>query len=186
MIVGVTGNFCSGKDVVCARFKQAGFHIIDVDGLGHEALDVKKAEVVRVFGTHILKDGSIDRGILGSIVFEDAENRHKLERIVHPWMIGQVRLLTKTYDDCVINAALLFEMCLFTLCDRVIAVLVDEHIAVGRAAQRDGLSREQALQRIRSQIPTKEKLHFVDTVIDNNGDLDSFNQHISSVIANLR
>ena len=48
------------------------------------------------------------------------------------------------------------------------------------------VSREEAVQRIRSQIPTKEKLHFVDTVIDNNGDLDTFKQNIASVIANLR
>jgi dephospho-CoA kinase len=186
MIIGITGNYCSGKDSACARFKQAGYSIIDVDALGHEALDVRKAEVVGVFGTHILKGGGIDRGVLGGIVFGSAEKKRDLERIVHPWMIRQARMLTHTYDDCVINAALLFEMCLFTLCDHVIAVLVDEDIAVRRAIERDGLSREQALQRIRSQIPTKEKLHFVDTVIDNNGDLDSFNQHVSSVIANLR
>jgi dephospho-CoA kinase len=64
--------------------------------------------------------------------------------------------------------------------------MVDEEIAVARATERDGLSREEALQRIRAQIPTKEKLHFVDTVIDNNGDLDTFKRKIISVIAKLR
>ena len=130
--------------------------------------------------------GKIDRKKLGAIVFEDDEKRRELERIVHPWMIRQVRRLISENSDCVINAALLFEMCLFTLCDHVVAVLVNEETAVGRAVIRDGMSREEALRRIRSQIPTKEKLHFVDTVIDNNGALDTFRQSVASVVAKLR
>jgi len=186
MVIGITGNYCSGKDVACAQFKQAGFAIIDVDGLGHEALEARREEVVEAFGKHILDGQKINRKKLGAIVFGDGGKRKGLERIVHPWMIGQVRSLIAENTDCVINAALLFEMCLFTLCDLVVAVLVDEETAVGRAVRRDGLSREEALRRIHSQIPTKEKLHFVDTVIDNNGDLDTFKQSIASVIAKLR
>ena len=186
MVIGITGNYCSGKDVACAQFEQAGFSIIDVDSLGHEALEVKRQEVVDTFGKHLLHGNGIDRAKLGAIVFSDGGKMKELERIVHPWMIRRVRQLTTESTDCVINAALLVEMCLFTLCDRVIGILVEEEVAVGRAGRRDGLSREEALRRIRSQIPTKEKLHFVDTVIDNNGALDTFRQSVASVIAKLR
>jgi dephospho-CoA kinase len=186
MVIGITGNYCSGKNEACAQFEQAGFDIIDVDSLGHEALEVKRQEVVDTFGKHILHDNGIDRVKLGAIVFGDGGKMKELERIVHPWMIRRVRHLTTECTDCVINAAMLIEMCLFTLCDRVIGILVDEEVAVGRAGRRDGMSREEALRRIRSQIPTKEKLHFVDTVIDNNGDIDTFKRSIASVIAKLR
>ena len=186
MVIGITGNYCSGKNVACTQFEQAGFSIIDVDSLGHEALEVKRQEVVDAFGEHVLYGNGIDRAKLGAIVFGDGGKMKELERIVHPWMIRRVRRLTAEYTDCVINAALLIEMCLFALCDRVIGILVEEEVAVGRASSRDGMSREEALRRIRSQIPTKEKLHFVDTVIDNNGDLDTFKQSIASVIAKLR
>ncbi len=186
MVIGITGNYCSGKDVACAQFSKAGFAIIDVDSVGHEALEARREEVVHAFGKKILDGRRVDRKKLGTIVFEDSQKRKELERIVHPWMIRRVRRLTTESGDCVINAALLFEMCLFTLCDLVVAVVVDEETAALRAVHRDGLSREEALQRIRSQIPTKEKLHFVDKVIDNNGDLDTFKQSVASVIANLR
>ena len=186
MVIGMTGNYCSGKDVACAQFNKAGFYIIDVDSVGHEALEARREEVIRVFGKNILDGQRLDRRKLGSIVFGNTQKKKELERIVHPWMIRRVRRLATESGDCVINAALLFEMCLFTLCDLVVAVVVDEETAIQRAIHRDGLSREEALQRIASQIPTKEKLHFVDKVIDNNGDLDTFKQNIASVIANLR
>ena len=186
MVIGITGNYCSGKNVACALFGEAGFRIIDVDSVGHEALEARRDEVVRVFGKEILDGDKVDRRKLGPIIFGNAEKRKELERIVHPWMIRQVRRLTLESGGHVINAALLVEMCLFTLCDVVIAVLVDEETAVKRAVQRDGLSREEALQRVHSQIPTKENLHFVDKVIDNNGNLENFKQSMRSVIANLR
>jgi len=186
MVIGITGNYCSGKNVACAQFEQVGFSIIDVDSLGHEALEVKRQEVVDFFGMDILHGNGIDRAKLGAIVFGDGGKMKELERIVHPWMIRRVRHLTTECTDCVINAALLVEMCLFTLCDRVIGILVEEKVAVERAGRRDRVSKEEALRRIRSQIPTKEKLHFVDTVIDNNGDLDTFRRNVASVIAKLR
>jgi dephospho-CoA kinase len=120
------------------------------------------------------------------LVFSKDDKRRELERIVHPWMIHEVRRLIRGEGNHVINAALLVEMCLFTLCDMVIAVETDEEKAVERAVRRNGLSRAEALQRIRSQVPTKEKHHYVDKVIDNNGDLERFKHKVASVIANLR
>ena len=186
MVIGITGNYCSGKDVACDLFSEAGFHIIDVDRVGHEALAAKRDDIVRIFGNEILNGETIDRGKLGRLVFSDDVKKRELERIVHPWMIHEVRRLIRGEGNHVINAALLVEMCLFTLCDLVIAVQADEERAVERAVRRDGLSRAEALQRIRSQVPTKEKYHFVDKVIDNNGDLELFKSSIASVIANLR
>ena len=138
MVVGITGNFCSGKDVACELFAQAGFRIIDVDSVGHNALEVKTKEVVDAFGKEILDGVKVDRRRLGAIVFEDEGKKKELERIVHPWMITQVRRLATESGDIVINAALLFEMCLFTLCDLVVAILVDEetHRSLPRSAPR--------------------------------------------------
>ena len=96
MVVGVTGNYCSGKDVACEEFRTAGFTVIDVDKLGHEALVAKRDQVVEAFGEHILDDGNISRKKLGALVFGDGEKRKRLERIVHPWMIQRVRRLVSS------------------------------------------------------------------------------------------
>jgi dephospho-CoA kinase len=185
MVVGITGNYCSGKDVACKLFERAGYRVIDVDGVGHEALRVKEEEIVRRFGERVLSGGRIDRKKLGDVVFGHDERRRDLEKIVHPWMTRQVRNRVRGEGRWVINAALLVEMCLWVICDHVIGVSADEQLLIERAVSRDGLQREEAMKRICSQIPTKEKLQYVDTVIDNNGDIDAFRETVKSVIDKL-
>lgn len=185
MVVGITGNYCSGKDIACSIFQEQGYEIIDVDRIGHEALEAKKDEVVQAFGRGIVGGDAIDRKKLGMIVFSSQEKKRKLENIVHPYMIKRVRELVRQADKAVINAALLIEMCLFVLCDIVVAILAPEVILVDRAVHRDGISRTEALQRLGAQIPIKEKLQYVDKIIDNNGSRDEFEQKIKSLIADL-
>jgi dephospho-CoA kinase len=91
MVVGITGNYCSGKDIASSQFQESGYRIIDVDRLGHEALRARKGEIVQAFGTAILRNGQVDRKKLGEIVFADQGQKKRLEIIVHPWMVEQVK-----------------------------------------------------------------------------------------------
>jgi dephospho-CoA kinase len=185
MVVGVTGNYCSGKDIASGLFRERGYRIIDVDRLGHEALKARKSEIVHAFGTAILLNGQVDRRKLGDIVFTDQGQKTRLEVIVHPWMVGQVKKEVRGDGPFVINAALLVEMCLHVLCDFVLVVEVDQPTAVRRAVLRDHVSEVEALKRLRSQIPVKEKLHFVDKVIDNSGTIRDFRKKVKSIIEGL-
>lgn len=185
MTVGITGNYCSGKDTATTLFEEHGYRVIDVDAVGHEALVVKRAEVVQAFGEGVLTDEGVDRRKLGSIVFGNEDAKGTLERIVHPWMTREVKRRVAVGGRWVINAALLVEMCLWVLCDYVIAVTADEERLADRAVSRDGLRRDEALRRIRSQIPTKAKLHYVDKEIDNNGEVEQFLHELRAVIAKL-
>ena len=168
MVVGVTSGYCSGKTLACSVFEEAGFACIDVDRIGHEVLEEMKERVSEEFGESVLRGERIDRKALGAVVFRNPEKRKKLEKILHPSMIRRVEKRVREEHDVVINAALLIEMRLHRLCDRVIALQADEGAVVRRGMQRDGISREEVLLRIESQIPLKEKLQFVDKVIDNN------------------
>ncbi len=185
MIVGITGNYCSGKDLACMIFEQEGFNVIDVDSIGHEALAAKKREIIRVFGKGVVKNGEIDRKKLGAIVFSDVKQKAVLERMVHPWMIRKVREIVRTCENCVLNAALLVEMCLFPLCDYVIAVDTQWDMAVKRAVKREGLTPDEARMRLRAQKPLKGKLHFVDIVIDNSKTIPEFEFRVREVVENL-
>jgi len=185
MVVGVTGIYCSGKSSVSTVFNRFGFTIIDVDSIGHDALVYRYDEIVKTFGKEIVNNGKIDRRKLGRIVFDNPELKKRLEIIVHPWMIRRVKRLLKDNENNVIDAALLIEMCLFTLCDYVIAVDVKDEIAVQRAVIRNGISVDEARARVASQIPLKEKLHYVDKIIENNGDYDEFIRTVEEIVSNL-
>jgi len=185
MIIGITGNFCAGKNSASFLFSEHGFRLVDVDRIGYEALEREKAEIVGAFGKKVIADGKVDRTKLGRIVFSDQAERKKLESIVHPLMIRRVKEICKNEEDVVINAALLIEMCLHVLCDFVIGIAVKEEIAAKRGMKRNGIGRQEVLQRIHSQIPLKEKLHYVDIVIDNNGSPDELKKKIEKIISDL-
>lgn len=133
----------------------------------------------------MLLDGLIDRKKLGEIVFKKSEEKKKLEAIVHPWMIRRVKTLIERDKNTVINAALLVEMCLFVVCDFVLGIEIDEEIAVTRGIKRNQLSREEVVGRWRAQIPLKEKLYYVDKIIDNNGGIDDFKEKIAGIIKQI-
>jgi len=186
MVVGITGCYCSGKGTAASVFRGRGYSVVDVDRIGHEALDVKKDDILKTFGKGMAQgsaqSGSIDRKILAGIVFSDPGARGKLEAIVHPWMIGRVKRLLKENEKCVIDAALLIEMCLHVLCDFVLGIDIDEETAVKRGVRRDHVGSEEALKRLRAQIPLKQKIHFVDKIIDNRGDEKDFVRKVEDVI----
>jgi dephospho-CoA kinase len=185
MTIGITGRYCAGKSIASEVFKKNGYTVIDVDSVGHEALEVKKAEILRFFGADVQTAGRIDRKKLGDRVFNHADDKKRLESIVHPWMVGRVEALVKKQPKTVINAALLIEMGLYKICDFVVAIDISDDIAVERGMLRDRLTRDEAIKRIKAQISLKEKLEFVDKVIDNNGNIENFKKSIDRIIKTI-
>jgi dephospho-CoA kinase len=186
MTIGITGPYCAGKNIASSVFEENGFTVIDVDSVGHEALEVKRNEIVRVFGNQILSEDRVDRKKLGGKVFKSPAEKEKLESIVHPWMVDRVKKIAGKHTDSVINAALLIEMGLYRICDFVLAVDISDEMAVERGMSRDHLSKEEAVRRIKSQIPLKEKLDFVDKIIDNNGNIKGFKNMVAQIIKTTR
>lgn len=154
MIVGLTGKSCSGKDTV-ASLLDDNFRVIDVDRLGHEALEKNIAAIREAFGDDVVKDGVVDRKKLGPLVFSDGRKLEKLNSITHPWMVE------KTLDEChriekegkvaVINAALLESMGFVPYCSEIILVISPYEKRLERAAKRDNISEENFKKRTESQ-----------------------------------
>ena len=124
MVVGVAGKLGSGKSVAAGLLADAGWRVIDVDLLGHRALDTERDRIVDAFGRGVLdRAGRIDRRRLGPLVFGSADARRRLDAIVHPVMVSSVRNLVATGpSEIVIDAALLYPMGLDKLCDLVLWV----------------------------------------------------------------
>ena len=177
-IIGLTGGIASGKSSVARIMESLGGVIVDADLLAREAvLPGKPAyrSIVAEFGKGILNpDGTIDRQTLGRIVFSDPSARRKLERITHPAIarLAEQRLsgLRESGVQVVVYMApLLIEAGVTDRVDEIWVVYVDRETQVERLIRRDGIGREEALQRLAAQMPMDEKIKLGNVVIDNNG-----------------
>lgn len=190
VVIGVAGKCCAGKDLVTDWLRERGLREINVDRLGHRALEARRDEIVSVFGRGILDgDGTIDRSKLGRIVFSSVKRLRDLEAIVHPWMREEVRRETEALRilgpaapvessrekhprGLIINAALLFHMHMDTLCDAVILVRAPLAARLSRAIRRDGFQPMRILLRLRSQrrLETQARASRADIIsVDNRG-----------------
>ncbi|MBU0615586.1 MAG: dephospho-CoA kinase [Nanoarchaeota archaeon] len=161
MIIGVTGTFGSGKSLVAGSI---GFNVIDVDRIGHKVLEIKKDELAQAFGKEILVKGKVSRRRLGRIVFSNSIKLKKLNSIVHPQLILEVK--QKAKDNCVIDAALLCQLGLDKLCDKTILVKANKKIQIERLLNK-GYSKTQIENVIAEQETALGKLK-ADLIVHNN------------------
>lgn len=155
-VIGICGSAGSGKNTVADMIfsKENYDEIIDVDVLGHQALENQKEVIIQIFGEKVINDiGKIDRKKLGKIVFSNSYLRKELEKIVHPWMKQQIneKLQTQPKSKFLINAALLYTMKLDPFCDAIIIVLAPWWIRLWRLWQGRKISFFYAFQIIISQ-----------------------------------
>ncbi len=177
LLVGLTGGIASGKSIVAHELRDLGVQLIDADRIVHELLQPHQGSwdaVVEHFGKDILTaDGCIDRRKLGEIVFHDEKERTWLNSCLHPRVfdvyVSQVRQMHGRPPGTIIvlDAALLIETGYHRKMDRMIVVYADPEQQVERLMARDKFTKEQALARIRSQMPLSEKRAYADYVIDN-------------------
>ncbi len=187
MIVGITGKYCSGKNAVAAEFERRGYFHIEVDKLGHAALDLKKDEIEKAFGSSVISDGIVNRAAVGKIVFKSREMKHLLEKIVHPEMTQMVKKLIEEQKgkNILINAAILAQMGLHQLCDIVVWVKAPLLKRVERALMRDQLPPGAVLDRIITQRKLKSNLtgKDVDTYnINNSGNIEKIVSSVDRVL----
>lgn len=193
--VGLTGSIAVGKSFVCGVFEKLGAHVMDADKIARDVVgkgtDGLKL-VVRHFGKEIVNsDGELDRGKLASIVFSDEHKRQLLNSIVHPLVIKEqdrwLRETAKKHPDaiCIVEAALMIESGGFSRFDKLIVVWCDPEIQLERLIVRNGLSRADALRRIRSQMPQEEKMGYADILIDTSEGFDAVRKRTKQVFQHL-
>ncbi len=178
------------KTTIAKRFQELGAEIIDVDAIGHYLLKNDPSiykKVIEEFGRDILNEkGEIDRSKLGQIVFSDYEKLRILNRIIHPPLIELTKkiiaqLITENKKKIIlVDAALLIELNLTYMVDKVILAYTNEDIQIQRLIQR-GMSYEEAFKRIRSQMPSSEKIHFADFVIHTDCSLEETIRQVDNI-----
>jgi dephospho-CoA kinase len=189
LVVGVTGGIGVGKTAVCDLFAEIGRTVISADVIARELTEKDESirrQIQAAFGKAIYeRDGALNRSELAKVVFASPHKRRKLNAIVHPSVFEEIdeRINSMPLEQrrpyLLIEAALIYETGMDKRLDYVIAVDAADETRIGRVMQRDGVSRDQVMGRIQSQMPPDRKLARADFVIENNSSADSLRAKVS-------
>ena len=191
--IAVTGGIACGKSLVGTIFSGEGVPVCDADELAHELMAPGGATyepVLSAFGKSILDaEGRIDRRVLGRLVFEDAEQRERLNAIVHPavkaawepWIAKQA----DTSSEAAVLIPLLYEAGFDENWGAVVCVVASRETQLARLARR-GQDKDEALLRIESQMPGAAKAARSDYVIVNDTSMDVLREQTLRVLRRIR
>src|SRR5262245_56513172 len=194
--VGLTGGIATGKTTVGRMFIELGCHLIDSDEIAHQLFEPGQdvhAAVIQAFGPRIVAaDGTIDRKILGDIVFKDSAARAKLNMLVHPAIIQRQREFLGDVSRMdpkgigIVSAALMVEIGTYKNYDKVIVLSCPPDLQRLRLKSRSALSDAEIEARIAAQMPVEEKVKHGDFVIDTSTDLAATRRQVEMINSKLR
>lgn len=182
MIVGLTGQTGAGKTHVSSVFAEKGFSVINADNISRIVVQKGKpclVELCEFFGKEILnEDGTLNRSLLGQIVFTDKSKLELLNSIIYPYITAEIlQTIRNLYDDgkrlILLDAPTLFESRADDFCELIISVVSKENLRLERIIKRDNISKEDALNRMNSQHDEEFFKENSDFIIKNNYDLDN-------------
>jgi len=191
LVVGLTGGIGSGKSAAADEFARLGATIVDTDAISHELTGpggAAVAEIQRQFGRAFIDaSGAMDRKRMRDLVFSDAEEKHRLEALLHPLIRAESqRRIEQAAGPYVVHVVpLLVESPGHR--ERVARVLVvdcPEAIQVARVRQRSGLPEAEVRRIIASQIQRERRLAAADDVIDNSGTIAALQQQVRKLHEN--
>lgn len=195
LTVALTGGIASGKSVIAKVLEELGCYIHHADLVARELTEPEKPawkSVVAHFGREILNpDKTINRSILGEIVFSDNREREFLNGIIHPLVFEKkkeiIYKLRKegSYKIFVSEAALTIEAGFADFFDRIIIALCKKDTQITRLMERDQISRKAALKKIQSQMDPEKKAQFADYSIDTSGRIQNTIEQTEIVFRNL-
>jgi dephospho-CoA kinase len=192
--VGLTGGIATGKSYVFDRLLRHGVAGLDADAIAHGVTapgTEATAAIAERFGAGIIAaDGSVDRAVLGSLVFADAAARRDLEAIVHPAVhrsiVAGLRAFELLGHEAVVVAVpLLFETGRSADYDRVVVTACNPELQLARLVAR-GLTVDAARQRMAAQLPTEEKVARANVTIWTDGSFEETDRQVDAVLEMIR
>ena len=182
--VGLTGNIASGKSAVADVWRRLGAYVVDADQLARAAVapgtPALKAIVAR-FGKSIANEQGMDRAAMRAIVFNDANARGDLERIIHPQVerlrqVEEVRIAREHGTIVVHMIPLLFEARLQDGFDEIVFVDAPADERERRLIETRGLDTDAARAMMAAQASPEDKLDEADHVLENDGTLEALEE----------
>lgn len=207
VVIGITGATGSGKSTTCDILEgDFFFKVINADYICYNASQSGTEylkEIEKTFGKKVInKDGSLNRKALGNIIFNDHDQKAKLNKLTKRYVVREIEDLitlfkevSKTVDknpefkDCmdaiIIDAALLHEFKLERECKYVISIEADDELKIKRIMERNGLTYDEAKSRVESQKEYADDYEKADYIIENNGTEEELHKKIESVMQDI-
>jgi dephospho-CoA kinase len=187
LVVGLTGNYGTGKSSVLSIFGELGAFVVDADRIVDSLLEEGSimGKIREMMGGQVFsEDGSLDRAKVAALIFERRELRDALEALLHPLVFQRMEDILGDAEDAwsiaVVEVPLLFERGYAARFDRTITVYAGEEVSL-RRLEKSGVRREDALARMRAQMPILEKTERSDYVIDNSGSIDRTRDRVEEI-----
>ena len=189
--IAITGGIGSGKSYVSALLQKQSIPIYNADDeakrlmLGDEGI---REGLIDLLGDEVYTDGNLNKPLLASYLFADAENAARINSIVHPRVKADFRSWLKAHQESEIAAlecAILYESGFEDTVDFVVVVYAPEELRVERAMRRDNATEQQIRARIAAQMNDEEKCRRADYVVFNDGSIP-LERQLADLIAQLK
>ena len=178
--IGLTGGIGSGKSTLALLLAETGIQVIDADAISRQLTSVGGAAMSAIAATFgadfVASDGSMNRERMRELVFSQADERLRLQALLHPLISAEIQLkqeelLIKNISLVVLDIPLLIESSYWRQhADRVLVVDCDEKTQVRRVIERSHLKPEQVLGIMAQQARRTQRLAAADWVVNNDVD----------------
>ncbi len=182
--IALTGGIATGKSTTASLFMLHGFLTIDADKIAHKLLDENNWAIADMFGTRYVKDGKVIRKKLGDLIFNNQEEKKKLETFLHPLIkqqiIKEASLFEEKKKPYLIDIPLFFETNNYDIKNSLV-IYTPKELQVKRLMDRDNCIEEEALSKINNQMDIEEKKLLATFVIDNSKDLKNLQNEVERI-----
>ena len=172
--IALTGGIATGKSTVASLLGLNGLRVIDADAVSHKILDESTAWISDNFSEEFVKNGKVDRAMLGKLIFSDIKSKERLEAFLHPKIRKEIEIQSVKQESFkfpyLIDIPLFFEKKGYEI-QKSVVVYTPKEIQLERFMRRNGFSKEESLRRIESQMDIERKKELGTWVIDNSSNL---------------
>ena len=191
IIIGLTGSIGMGKSTTAEMFRAEGCPVFDADAAVHAlyAKGGKAVPIIRAVFPDAIKDGAVNRAVLGDYMRADPLELKVLESFIHP-LVSEAREAFfaghKDADIVVMDVPLLFETGLDKAVDKIVVVTAPAEVQRQRVMAREGMTAELFDSLLSRQMPDAEKRKRAQFLIFTDRGLESAREQVQEILTELR
>ncbi|EFS9254037.1 dephospho-CoA kinase [Campylobacter upsaliensis] len=186
----VSASIACGKSSFIKIANELGFESLSADLIANEITQKNAAVLAEMFLLNLDKEGKIDKKALANLIFKDKKAKEKLENFMHPKireeLLRKMQILEQKERIFFVELPLFFESDFYQNLGKSVLIYAPKNVSLQRLMQRDGLDKDEALRRIKSQMDIEKKREMADFVIENIGSYEEFRQNCVKFIKSLK